>query len=145
VSLEDPTNPIEVDRYDTWPQGENPSYRGAWGVFPHNKHNLVYGSNTDGRLYVFTLDNPNGALVCPITLAGDVNVSGFVTSADIIGLVNYVFKSGDSPLPCEAAGDANCSGDVNAADIISLVTYVFKGGTAPCDVCGLIPDSWSCP
>lgn len=145
VSLEDPTNPIEVDRYDTWPQSDNPSYNGAWGIFPHNKHNLVYGSNTNGRLYVFTLENPNAALVCPIEVSGDINEDLTVTASDVIELVNYIFKGGNTPRPCEAAGDINCSGAVTSADIIALVNYIFKGSVPPCDVCGLIPDIWSCP
>jgi hypothetical protein len=72
---------------------------------------------------------------CPITRTGDVNVSGTITSADIIGLVNYVFKGGAQPLPCVASGDVNCSGAVTSADIISLVNYVFKAGPSPCDAC----------
>lgn len=72
---------------------------------------------------------------CPITRTGDVNLSGTITSADIIGLVNYVFKGGAQPLPCIASGDVNCSGAVTSADIISLVNYVFKAGPPPCDAC----------
>ena len=72
---------------------------------------------------------------CPITRTGDVNVSGTITSADIIGLVNYVFKGGAQPQPCVASGDVNCSGAVTSADIISLVNYVFKAGPSPCDAC----------
>jgi hypothetical protein len=72
---------------------------------------------------------------CPITLTGDVNVSGTITSADIIGLVNFVFKGGAAPLPCTASGDVNCSGTVTSADIIGLVNFVFKGGASPCDAC----------
>ena len=64
-----------------------------------------------------------------------MNLSGTITSADIIGLVNFVFKGGDPPLPCVAAGDVNCGGTVTSADIIALVNYVFKGGLAPCDAC----------
>jgi hypothetical protein len=82
---------------------------------------------------------------CPILVSGDVNVSGSITSADIIGLVNYVFKSGVSPLPCAAAGDINCNGTVTSSDVISLVNFVFKGGAAPCDVCALVPSTWPCP
>ncbi len=82
---------------------------------------------------------------CPIVLTGDVNVSGQITSADIIGLVNYTFKSGAVPQPCEAAGDVNCTGAVTSADIIGLVNYTFKSGLAPCDVCTLFPAVWSCP
>ena len=74
-----------------------------------------------------------------------MNVSGAITSADIIYLVGFVFQGAAAPMPCEAAGDTNCSGAVTSADIIQLVGFVFKGGSAPCDVCTLIPGTWSCP
>ena len=82
---------------------------------------------------------------CPILQTGDLNVDAVVNSADIITLVNYVFKSGPDPLPCVAAADTDCSGTVSAADIIQLVNYVFKAGPGPCDVCALMPDIWLCP
>ena len=85
------------------------------------------------------------AAACPIDVAGDVNTSGSITSADIIYLVNFVFKGGDAPLPCEANGDVNCSGSITSADIIHLVNYVFKGGDSSCDICAEIPGQWSCP
>jgi hypothetical protein len=72
---------------------------------------------------------------CPIAISGDVNVNGTVTSADIIYLVNHIFKGGAAPLPCPASGDVNCSGALTSADIISLVNYVFKGGAPPCNTC----------
>ena len=81
---------------------------------------------------------------CVVTMTGDINLSGTVTSADIIALVGYIFRGGAHPLPCDAAGDVNCTGTVTSADIISLVNYVFKAGPPPCDVCDLIPDVWPC-
>jgi hypothetical protein len=72
---------------------------------------------------------------CPITVNGDMNNSGTVTSADIITLVNFVFKGAAPPLPCVAAGDVNCSGTVTSADIITLVNFVFKGLGSPCNIC----------
>jgi len=87
-----------------------------------------------------------GEVDCPIIVDGDVNESGNITSADIIFLVNFVFKSGPTPLPCAAAGDVNCNGSVNSSDIISMVNHVFKGGPQPCDVCTLINvGTWTCP
>ena len=80
---------------------------------------------------------------CPILVTGDVNLSTTLTSADIIYLVNYVFKSGPVPLPCEAAGDVNCSNSVTSADIIYLVNHVFKSGPLPCDACS-VPISGAC-
>ena len=76
---------------------------------------------------------------------------------EINDLVNFVFKGGDPPLPCEASGDTdwgdydnNCAimpgaGNVTSGDIIYLVNYVFKGGPPPCDVCMIIPEFWTCP
>ena len=63
---------------------------------------------------------------------GDVNSTGNINSADIIFLVNYVFKSGAQPACGGVTGDVNCTGTINSADIIYLVNYVFKGGPAPC-------------
>ncbi len=63
---------------------------------------------------------------------GDTNFDGVITSADIIHLVNYVFKGGLPPRPVPRSGDVDCSGTITSADIIVLVNYVFKGGAAPC-------------
>lgn len=82
---------------------------------------------------------------CPVLITGDVNGSGSVTSADIDYLVNYVFKAMAPPVPCPAAGDVDCSGSVIGSDVVYLVNYVFKSGPMPCDVCTLIPTTWSCP
>jgi hypothetical protein len=82
---------------------------------------------------------------CPIMMTGDANENGSITSADIIHMVNFVFKGGTPPGPCEAAGDVNCSGTCTSADIISMVNFVFKGGTPPCDACTTDPANWHCP
>jgi hypothetical protein len=82
---------------------------------------------------------------CLVEMTGDVDTSGAITAADIIACVNYVFKGGAVPKPCEAAGDVNCDGAVTASDIIYLVNHVFKGGAVPCDVCTIIPSVWTCP
>jgi len=82
---------------------------------------------------------------CILTQPGNLNCDAAVTSADIIHLVNYVFKGGLPPCPCIAAGDINCDGAITSADIILLVNYIFKGGPPPCDPCTIIPSLWECP
>lgn len=63
--------------------------------------------------------------------AGDANSSNQVNLADIIFVVNYVFKSGTAPSPL-CRGDANgSSGAPNLTDIIYLVNRIFKGGPPP--------------
>jgi hypothetical protein len=81
---------------------------------------------------------------CIIAVTGDVNGDNLVTSADIIWMVNHIFKGGAPPMPCPAAGDVNCDGVLNSADIIVLVNFVFKSGPPPCNVCTIIPAKWMC-
>jgi hypothetical protein len=66
---------------------------------------------------------------------GDVNADCKVTSADIIYMVNYVFKTGPDPMPIIDVANVNCEGAVTAADIVFIVNYVFKGGDAPLGIC----------
>lgn len=76
---------------------------------------------------VYVLEN----LICSVR-RGDANESGQITAADIVFLVNSVFKSGLSPACNGASGDVNCSGSITSSDIIYLVDFVFKSGLAPC-------------
>ncbi|TFG37215.1 MAG: glycosyl hydrolase family protein, partial [Candidatus Aminicenantes bacterium] len=73
-------------------------------------------------------------------LRGDVNDNGTITSADIIALVNYVFKGGPASV-CTDHGDVNDNATITSSDIIALVNYVFKGGAAPaeCPVSATVP------
>jgi len=72
---------------------------------------------------------------CLVEITGDVNVSGTITSADVIYLVRFIFLVGPPPEPCFGAGDVTCNGTITAADVIRLVNYVFKSGPEPCDIC----------
>jgi len=69
--------------------------------------------------------------------SGDTNFDRAVTSADVIYLVNYVFKSGLEPVLWNL-GDTNGDGKITSADIVTLVNYVFKSGAPPCDVCSTL-------
>jgi hypothetical protein len=136
---------------DPRPQTGSPALTGAAtvpgdGFFTQTSYVGAFGPGPgDNWAKGWTFIDELGFFACAILNTGDVNVSGTITSADVITLVNYVFKGGADPLPCAASGDVNCSGTVTSADIIYLVGFVFKGGPAPCDVCTMIPGTWSCP
>jgi hypothetical protein len=68
-------------------------------------------------------------------LTGDANADGEVTVADILHVVEYIFREGVSALPVTECADTDCSGRITAADLVYLINYVFRGGAAPCDVC----------
>jgi hypothetical protein len=63
-------------------------------------------------------------------LRGDANGDGMVGAADVIYLINYLYKSGPAPDPLEA-GDANCDTAIGGADIIFLINFLFKQGSPP--------------
>ena len=67
--------------------------------------------------------------VC-ITFRGDANGDGVINSADVVYLINYLFKNGPAPDPLWV-GDCNCDGIINSADVVYLINYLFKGGPPP--------------
>jgi len=62
--------------------------------------------------------------------AGDLTGDGKVNIADVVFLIDYLFKQGPPPIPPEMA-DFNRDGAVNSADVVYLIDYLFKGGSAP--------------
>ncbi|UCB52318.1 MAG: S8 family serine peptidase [Candidatus Zixiibacteriota bacterium] len=67
-------------------------------------------------------------------LAGDANGDGVVDLADVVFVLNYLYKSGPAPDPL-AAGDPNADCIVEMADLVYLINYLYKGGPAPQQGC----------
>jgi len=61
---------------------------------------------------------------------GDANGDGEINVADIVYLVNFLYRGGDPPDPVDA-GDANCDTIVDVGDVVYLVNYLYKGGDPP--------------
>jgi hypothetical protein len=64
-------------------------------------------------------------------LCGDANGDSEVGIADVVYLVNYMFKSGPEPNPLWVA-DCNQNGDIDIVDAVYLTNYLFKAGPPPC-------------
>jgi hypothetical protein len=82
--------------------------------------------------------SPSGKVVSPeeevtticVVVRGDANGDGAVDPADVVYLINYLFRSDPAPDPLWM-GDANCDGVVAPADIVYLINYLFRDGPAP--------------
>jgi hypothetical protein len=61
---------------------------------------------------------------------GDANADGNTTIADVVYIVNYLFKSGSEPIPLET-GDIDGDNLCQIQDAVYLVNYLFKGGSPP--------------
>jgi hypothetical protein len=68
------------------------------------------------------------------TYCGDCTGDGTIDMADVICLINYLFKGGDPPEPL-CRGDANCNGERDAGDIVLILNFLFKNSFAPCFEC----------
>jgi hypothetical protein len=73
--------------------------------------------------------NPNLSMAYVVN-RGDANDDGEINTADVVFLINYMFKGESAPDPMEL-GDANCDGEVNAADVVHLINYLYQGGPVP--------------
>jgi hypothetical protein len=79
--------------------------------------------------------------VYPNDILGDVNSNLTVESADIVYLINYLFKGGPGFAPFWK-GDTNGDCKVSLGDTVYLINYLFKGGPAPQLNFGCSP--WKC-
>ena len=53
--ISNPSNPVQVNSYDTYLPNDHISYRGAWGVYPYLESGNVLVSDMQTGLYVFEL------------------------------------------------------------------------------------------
>jgi hypothetical protein len=87
-------------------------------------HLFNFPDRYGGASFSYTLDT-----YVPF-VRGDSNGDGIINVADVVYLVNYLYRGGDPPDPVEA-GDANCDDIVNVADVVYLVNYLYRGGDPP--------------
>ncbi len=68
-------------------------------------------------------------VVEPGFVRGDVNADGEINISDAIGILAYIFRSGQAP--CLDALDVNDDGALNIADAVSLLGYSFAMQAPP--------------
>ncbi len=91
-------------------------YAEYWNMFTYN----LYGDPSLVREGV-------SRFVC-----GDCNKDSIIDVADVIHLLNYLYKNGPAPDPPES-GDCNCDEIIDLGDAIHLINYLFKQGPSPCE------------
>ncbi len=61
---------------------------------------------------------------------GDANGDELVDLADLVYLINYLYRDGPSPDP-PAAGDPNADCIIDVADVVYLINYLYRDGSPP--------------
>ena len=57
LDIYDPSDPIEVAAYDTYPDDDNDGFYGCWGAYPFTSNSYVYASDMQYGLFVFEFDD----------------------------------------------------------------------------------------
>ncbi len=63
-------------------------------------------------------------------MPGDADGSGIVDVADVLYMLNYLFRQGPPPISFRA-GDANCDNDLGILDPLYLLNYLYRNGPSP--------------
>jgi|WetSurMetagenome_2_1015567.scaffolds.fasta_scaffold32600_2 hypothetical protein len=95
-----------------------------------------YGIYPDS-FYIYSNSASNSPIKVRVSLLvwkyhGDNNWDDRINVADIVYLINTIFKFGPRAQPEPMVADCNCDGFYNVADAVYLLNYIFKHGTAPC-------------
>jgi hypothetical protein len=85
-----------------------------------------YNAYTDTTGTLFVQPPTVSGWIFTDVISGDANSDGIVDVADLVYLVNYLYR-GDVPPSPVSLGDFNQDGEVNLADIVALVNYLFRG------------------
>ena len=56
IDIFDPTYPVEVAGWDTYPQNDGDGYYGCWGAFPYTENGYIYASDMQNGLYVLSFE-----------------------------------------------------------------------------------------
>ena len=59
LDISDPTNPVVMAQYDTFPENDDAAFYGAWGMSLPTREGYVYGSSLEGQLTVLKWTPPS--------------------------------------------------------------------------------------
>ncbi|MGB2697261.1 MAG: metallophosphoesterase [Candidatus Zixiibacteriota bacterium] len=122
--------PLRTPAESSWTQYTEESHHNV--TFTVWSDSLMFRMvRTDGSVGDNLVYHPK---VKPQIFCGDLNRDGSVEISDVVYLVNYLFKGGDSPQcnpPYFHCGDANGDEEITISDGIYLINYLFKLGPEP--------------
>ncbi|MGB7061692.1 MAG: dockerin type I domain-containing protein [Candidatus Zixiibacteriota bacterium] len=84
-----------------------------------------YNSYTDTSGLVLIQPAAISGWIFTDAISGDANSDGIVDVADLVYLINYLYRGGLPPSPA-GQGDFNEDGEVNLADLVALINYLFR-------------------
>ena len=96
----------------------------AQSFSPADTYSVAYALTVSDRYDVAHLDTLVDMILC-----GNANRDNTVSVADVVSVINYLFKSGSESWLFMS--DCNADGQVTITDAVYLINYLFKGGARP--------------
>lgn len=123
----DPDEDGVVNCYDNCPDNYNPEQEDTDGD--------TVGDSCDNCVQVYNPDqtDTDGDSLgdyCDF-ISGDANFDEQVGLADVVYVIDYLWKSGAAPYPPHSA-DVNCDQKTDIVDVVYLINFLFKNGPPPC-------------
>tara|TARA_R110002073_G_scaffold118918_1_gene258282 strand:+ start:123536 stop:125839 length:2304 start_codon:yes stop_codon:yes gene_type:complete len=137
----DPSNPVEVAHFDTYPGSDSAEFNGAWSSYPFFPSENIIISDIERGLFVVRLDadllpmalgqaQPAPASISP---AGgeEVSVNAVVREGVIIESVDLMLNTGSgfAPIPATDNGDGTYSANLPGVACGTDVSYYFAAST----------------
>jgi len=88
-------------------------------------------SSSPDNTYGWGIPDILAAIQYSFYLTGDVTGDEEINIADVVYLINYLYKDGPVPSPL-FLGDVNCDSEVDISDVIYLINYLYRDGSEPC-------------
>ena len=88
-----PANPVEVGKYDTYPQGSGNGFNGCWGVYPFLPSGTIVASDIDNGLFVLSPTYIRGCYLEGITT--DTMTGAFINGTLVELLASPITKLSD--------------------------------------------------
>ena len=104
VDIFNPSDPIEVAAYDTYPENNDEGFYGCWGAYPFTDNNYIYASDMQNGLFILDFDNINagwinGTLYINNEVAPNTSIQSLLNNkiflTDNQGYFNFGFSEGE--------------------------------------------------
>tara|TARA_R110002072_G_scaffold42064_9_gene117762 strand:- start:41098 stop:43323 length:2226 start_codon:yes stop_codon:yes gene_type:complete len=138
----DPTNPVEVAYFDTFPGSDSAEFNGAWSSYPFFPSGNIIVSDIERGLFVMRVDAP----LRPLALAADgsnpgtlkpdgsdtLRVKAVQRDTTEISSVELMLNTGSgfSPIAMSETGDGTYSAAIPVLACDSDVSYYFTAQTS---------------
>ena len=127
------------DHYSFYQQGYDAVFASEGDFFSYGWHKNY--DVVDSLNFPYMKEVTKMCLATLITVArsygytiGDPTGDGNIDLADLVFLINYIYKGGPAPNPWQTC-DLTCDAQVGLDDVVFLINYLYKNGPAPPPSC----------